>query len=108
MATILARGLEDPKALDDNERERLIAWLTQHTVATDALFLQYKDGSLPYESWVAHENLLIGMFNYEAFTRVWDAGFIPTSPSFKVYLNTLRSKARTTDWTFHAKARVYD
>jgi hypothetical protein len=108
MAGILARGLENAQDLDDEERERLIAWFVQHVVATDALYLQYADGSLPEDAWAAHETTLIGMVQYDAFTRIWDAGFVPASPKFRDYLNSLRSENRSTDWTFHAKARIYD
>ena len=63
MATIVSKGMVDAKALDDDERERLVAWYTQHMIAKDYLFHQYKDGMLPEDSWEAHEQVTKGCFS---------------------------------------------
>jgi hypothetical protein len=108
MASIVAQGVEDAKKLDDNQRERLVAWYAQHLVATDALYYQFKDGALPPELWESHENAIAGLLNYDSFLRVWDAGYIPTSPGFRDYVNTLREGGRASDWSYHSKARIFD
>ena len=63
MASIVAHGMTDASVLDDNDRERLIAWYTQHCIAKDSFYHQHRDGLLPDDAWNAHEKTTIGCFN---------------------------------------------
>ena len=108
MATILDQGMIDASKLSDEHRQRLIAWYTQHLIAKDALFHQYKDGTLPDDAWDAHRLVLVGVLKYDSFIRTWDAGAIPVSPEFKAYVEDLRSNQEESSWSFDAKARIFD
>ena len=108
MASIVSKGMADAKSLPDDERERLAAWYTQHMIAKDYLYHQYMDGFLPEDAWRAQEKVTRGVLQYDSFRRVWDAGFIPVSDEFKEYVEALRQEKMTPDWSFDAKARVFD
>ena len=108
MSAIVDQGMIDASVLDDSQRQRLVAWYTQHLIAKDALFHQHQDGSLPDDAWEAHELVLVGVLGYDSFLRTWDAGFIPVSPEFKKYVEKLRADRIKSSWSFDAKARIFD
>ena len=108
MASIVAHGMTDASVLDDNDRERLIAWYTQHCIAKDSFYHQHRDGLLPDDAWNAHEKTTIGLLQYDSFARVWDAGYIPVSDEFISYVESLRARNLESTWTFATKARVFD
>jgi len=108
MSGIVSRGMSDASALNDEERERLIAWYTQHIIAKDNFYHQYLEGVLPHANWVPHEKVAIGLLQYESFLKAWDAGFMPVSDEFREYLEQLRSNNVQGSWTFALKARIYD
>ena len=108
MAHIVDQGMIDASVLDDSQRQRLISWYTQHLIAKDGLFHQYRDGSLPDDAWEAHKLVLIGVLGYDSFLRTWDAGFIPVSPEFRDYVEELRANQAQSSWSFDAKARIFD
>ncbi len=108
MASILAAGFEDASRLDDNDRERLVAWYLQHFFMKDTLYHQYLEGVLPEDVWKAHELVTVGCTQCESFMRVWDAGYIPVTEEFKAYIERLREENPMTTWSFANKARVFD
>ena len=108
MASIVDQGMVDASALDDAQRQRLIAWYAQHMIAKDAFFHQHQEGSLPNDSWDAHKLVILGLLSYESFQKTWDAGFIPVSPEFKDYVEQLRNDREQGTWSFDAKARIFD
>ena len=108
MAMIVGQGFEDASVLDASQRERLIAWYVQHMVATDALYFQYLDGSLPAEAWEPHEKVLIGFLRYDSFVKTWNAGFIPTSNGFRDYVNDLSKNLPDSEWTYTDKGKIFD
>jgi len=108
MALILAKGMEDASQLDPSQRERLIAWYVQRVAATDALYQQFHEGSLPVEAWQPHEKLLIGFLYTDSFLRVWDAGYVPTSDGFRDYVNGLKENLPEREWSYDNKYGVFD
>jgi len=108
MASIVAAGFEDASRLDDNDRERLVAWYLQHMLIKDTLYHHYLDGVLPEEVWKAHELVTIGAIQSDAWLRVWEAGFIPVTEQFREYIEKLRKENPPTSWSFANKARVFD
>lgn len=108
MASILAQGFEDASVLDDNQRERLIAWHMQHFFMKDTLHQQYLEGVLPEDVWKAQELVTIGCIRCESFMRTWDAGFIPATAEFKNYIERLREENPDSTWSFANKARIFD
>lgn len=108
MASIVAAGFEDPSRLDDNDRERLVAWFLQHMLMKDTLYHQYRDGVFPEDAWKAHELVTVGVIQSEAWCRVWDAGHFPVSDEFREYVEALRKSNAATTWSFANKARLFD
>ena len=108
MASIVAAGFEDASRLDDNDRERLVAWFLQHMLMKDTLYHQYLDGVFPEEAWKAHEQVTIGAIQSDAWCRVWDAGFMPVSEEFRAYVEQLRKDNPSTRWSYANKARIFD
>jgi hypothetical protein len=108
MASILTQGMEDASVLDDNQRERLIAWYTQHMVAKDGMYHQYLDGILPEDQWHAHNDIVIGMLQYDSFLKVLDAGFLPLTKKFRQHIEAERAAQTTGSWRWDRKARVFD
>jgi hypothetical protein len=108
MAIILAQGFEDASVLDASQRERLIAWYVQRMAATDALYSQYQDGSLPAEAWRPHEKVLVGFLQYDSFVRVWNAGYIPTSDGFREHVDDLVENRPAAEWAYSEKGKIFD
>ena len=108
MASIVASGFEDASRLDDNDRERLIAWFLQHMFMKDTLYHHYLDGVLPEEVWHAHELVTIRSIQTDAWWRVWEAGFMPVTEQFREYIERLREENPPTSWSFANKARIFD
>jgi hypothetical protein len=108
MAMIVSQGMSDARQLSDEERERLVAWYTQHMIAKDNLYHQYLDGLLPEDSWEAHVQVTKGVLKYDSFLRTWDAGYIPVSEAFRAYVEQLRVEGSGSDWSFDSKARIFD
>ena len=108
MASIVAAGFEDASRLDDNDRERLVAWFLQHMFMKDTLYHQYVDGILPEHVWKAHELVTVGATQCDAWCRVWDAGHMPVSEEFREYVEGLRANNASTTWSYANKARLFD
>ena len=108
MAAIVDQGMVDASALDDNDRQRLVAWYTQHIIAADGAYHQYLDGILPEDAWEARKMVIAGLLTYDSFIRAWEADFFPISPAFDAYLRAQRQAQDEQSWSYDAKARIYD
>ena len=69
IAGIIATGFRDVGSLDDNGRERLIAFFLQHTLMKDTLYHQFLEGVLPEDVWRAQEMVTVGLLRCEAYLR---------------------------------------
>jgi hypothetical protein len=108
MATIVATGFENVTRLDDNQRQRLVAWNLQHFFMADMLYQQYVEGVLPEDIWRAHERIIVGSLQTEATLRLWDAGRLTVSSGFKEYLDRLRADIPEGSWSWENNARLFD
>ncbi len=108
MASIVATGFEDASRLDDNHRQRFIAWNLQHFFMADMFYQQYVEGVLPEDIWRAHERIMIGTLQTEACVRLWDAGRLTVSSGFKEYLDRLRADTPAGSWSWENNARLFD
>ena len=108
IARITATALRDAKELTDEERERWIYWITQAFLIRDTMYQEYVEGLFPEDLWSTHKEVMKGMLRYDSISRILDAGVMPLSASFTLYLNKIRKEDAELDWHFHDKARIFD